>query len=112
MDVTTAVNAWNQYLKPLGSQGYTLGAPCTTSAPDGMTWMVDFFQQCGSDCGVNEMPVHWYDVHFADFQTYVENWANAFKLPVRITEFACQVCMLYYDSLNIGANRIQSPLEL
>lgn len=55
-----------------------------------MDWMTQFFSQC-SGCTVDEVLIHWYDVHFSDFQTYVENWYNAFKKPLRITEFACQV---------------------
>jgi len=89
MAVSDAVSAWQQYLQPLSSQGYVLGSPCTTSAPDGMDWMTQFFSQC-SGCTVDEVLIHWYDVHFSDFQTYVENWYNAFKKPVRVTEFACQ----------------------
>jgi len=90
MSVSDAISAWYSYIRPLADQGYTLGSPCTTSAPDGFDWMTSFLNQCGGDCHVDEIALHWYDVHFADFQTYVENWANAFKKPVRITEFACQ----------------------
>jgi hypothetical protein len=90
MSVEDGVSAWNSYIRPLASQGYTLGSPCTTSAPDGFDWVTNFFSQCGGDCGVNEVTVHWYDVKFEDFQTYVEKWAG-FGKPLRITEFACQV---------------------
>jgi hypothetical protein len=112
MSVSDAISAWYSYIRPLKDQGYTLGSPCTTSAPDGFDWMSSFIPQCGGDCGVDEMLIHWYDVKFEDFQTYVEKWANAFKLPVRITEFACQVRVTSADPLGMGANRIQSPLEL
>ena len=92
IDPGSAVSAWYQYLKPLASQGYTLGGPSTTSAPNGFDWMTTFLNQCGADCGVDEMQVHWYDVKFEDFQTYVNKWAG-FGKPIRITEFACQVCI-------------------
>jgi hypothetical protein len=88
--VPDAVSAWYSYIKPLAAKGYTLGTPCTTSAPDGLVWVTNFFQACGPDCGVNEVTTHWYDVNFSDFQAYQENWYAAFKLPIRITEFACQ----------------------
>jgi hypothetical protein len=88
--VPDAVSAWYSYIKPLAAEGYTLGSPCTTSAPDGFDWVTSFFQSCGADCGVNEVPIHWYDVQFSDFQAYIEKWAAAFKLPIRVTEFACQ----------------------
>jgi len=89
IDPASAVSAWYQYLKPLASQGYTLGGPSTTSAPNGFDWMTTFLNQCGADCGLDEMLIHWYDVKFEDFQTYVNKWAG-FGKPIRITEFACQ----------------------
>jgi len=87
--VGDAVSAWYKYIRPLANQGYTLGSPSTTSAPDGYTWMTDFFNQCGGDCHVDEVAIHWYDVKFEDFKTYINKWAG-FGKPIRITEFACQ----------------------
>lgn len=99
MDVATGVRVFKQYIQPLGQQGYTLGSPCTTSAPNGFDWMTQFFQQCGSDdCGVVEVPIHWYDVKFEDFKTYINKWAG-FGKPMRVTEFACQVCISLFDFL-------------
>jgi len=89
MDVGSAVSAWYKYIKPLASQGYTLGSPSTTSAPNGFTWVTDFLNQCGGDCGVDEIAIHWYDVKFEDLKTYVNKWAG-FGKPLRVTEFACQ----------------------
>lgn len=97
MSVGDAVSGWYQYIRPLANQGYSLGSPCTTSAPDGFDWVTSFVAQCGDDCHIDEITAHWYDVHFTDFQIYVEKWANAFKKPVRITEFACQVRVLLVD---------------
>lgn len=106
MNVPDAVSAWFQYLRPLKDQGYVLGSPSTTSAPNGFEWMTQFFQQCGSDCGIDEVLLHWYDMKFEDFQTYVEKWVDGFKKPVRITEFACQVRLLLSKTPEMGANRI------
>jgi len=89
IDPSTAVSAWYKYIKPLASQGYTLGSPATTSAPNGFTWVTDFLDKCGGDCGVSEVLVHWYDVKFEDFKTYINKWAG-FGKPLRVTEFACQ----------------------
>jgi len=50
--------------------------------------MTDFFSQC-SDCHVDDVLIHWYDVKFVDFKAYVDKWAG-FGKPLRITEFACQ----------------------
>jgi len=89
MGVDQAVSAWYKYLKPLAGQGYTLGGPVTTSAPNGFDWMTEFFQKCGGDCGVSEVPVHYYDTTSKGFQTYINKWAG-FNLPMRVTEYACQ----------------------
>jgi len=88
-DPDTAVSVWYKYLRPLANQGYTLGSPVTTSAPNGFPWMTDFFNKCGGDCHVDEVNIHWYDVKFEDFKTYVNKWAG-FGKPLRVTEFACQ----------------------
>jgi hypothetical protein len=88
-DTSTAVSVWYTYLRPLANQGYTLGSPVTTSAPNGFTWVSEFFDKCGGDCHVDEVPIHWYDVKFEDFKTYVNKWAG-FGKPLRVTEFACQ----------------------
>jgi hypothetical protein len=87
--VDNAISAWYTYIRPLANQGYTLGSPSTTSAPNGFDWMSEFFQKCGGDCHVDEVAIHWYDVKFEDLQTYVNKWAGLGK-PLRITEFACQ----------------------
>ena len=53
--------------------------------------MTQFFKMCGDDdCGIVEVPIHWYDVKFDDFKTYINKWAG-FGKPMRVTEFACQV---------------------
>lgn len=112
MSPEDGVSAWQSYIRPLADQGYTLGSPATTSAPDGFDWMTNFMQQC-NDCAVTDIALHWYDVHFSDFQTYVEKWATAFKKPVRITEFACQVRhLLLFGLVDEGANRIYAHTEL
>jgi len=86
--VDNAIDAWRKYIKPLASQGYTLGSPSTTSAPNGFDWMTDFLNKC-ADCGVDDIALHWYDVKFDDLKTYVNKWAG-FGKPMRVTEFACQ----------------------
>jgi len=87
--VDNAISAWYKYIRPLANQGYTLGSPSTTSAPNGFDWMTSFLNKCGGDCHVDEVALHWYDVKFEDFKTYINKWAG-FGKPLRITEFACQ----------------------
>jgi len=102
MPPSLGVKLWNQYIRPLGDKGYTLGSPCTTSNPDGKKWMDDFLSQCGGDCGIDEVSIHWYDVEFADLVAYVEKWSGYGK-PMRLTEFACQVrCPLLFGLVGKG----------
>jgi len=54
--------------------------------------MTEFLNTCGADCHVDEMAIHWYDVKFVDLKAYVDKWAG-FGKPLRVTEFACQVCI-------------------
>ena len=90
MDVSSALGGWRDHIRPLAERGYILGSPCTSSAPRGFDWMIDFVQQCGPDCHIDEMPIHWYDVSLDGFKEYVKKWHDAFKKPLRITEYAFQ----------------------
>jgi hypothetical protein len=78
---------WKQYIQPLRSQGYTLGSPATTSAPDGIDWMQQF-QAAG--CDWDFTAVHWYGTNPDDFKAYTVNWHNTFGRDVMVTEYACQ----------------------
>lgn len=89
MSAQSGAQLWSQYIQPLKNEGYQLGSPATTSAPDGMTWMQDFFSACHG-CTVDFMAVHFYDDTFAKLQAYLELWHNTFQLPIWVTEFACQ----------------------
>jgi len=90
MDVGTGLWMWNTYIAPLKDQGYSiLGSPATTSAPNGLVWIMDFLSQV--PVKPTHICVHWYDVGFDNFKTYVENYrSNTGYLPILITEFACQ----------------------
>ena len=74
--------------------------------------MTDFVNKCGANCRMSEMPLHWYDTTFEKLQAYVEQW-SAFKLPMRVTEYACTVChTLLFGVVGKGANRIHARVEL
>ena len=83
------VALWKQYMQPLAAQGYKLGAPATSSNPNGLVWVKSFIQQCDG-CTIDFIPVHWYDVSASSFIAYVELWHNAFNKPIWVTEWACQ----------------------
>ncbi|KAI5120512.1 hypothetical protein M0805_000097 [Coniferiporia weirii] len=95
MDVGTAVSIWKQYLEPLVDEGYTLLAPVTSSNPDGLTWVQQFFQQC-TGCHISGIPLHYYGTSASEMQTYIELWSSTFNLPIWVTEFACE----NYDTAN------------
>lgn len=90
MSVDDGVNMWNTYIGPLQTQGYNiLASPATTSAPDGLVWVMDFLEKVWVK--PNVITVHWYDVGFPKFKEYVENYYNnTGKRTIWITEFACQ----------------------
>ncbi|KAF5393824.1 hypothetical protein D9757_000190 [Collybiopsis confluens] len=90
MSPQDAVGLWNQYMEPLRSQGYRLGSAATSSNPNGMVWMNEFFAACNGGCKPDFMAVHWYDISADSFKSYVEQWHTAFNLPIWVTEFAYQ----------------------
>jgi hypothetical protein len=54
-----AAQVWAQHLEPLKTQGYRLGSPAVTSAPDGMDWMQEWLRACNGSCNPDFIAVHW-----------------------------------------------------
>lgn len=52
MDPGTAASLWIQYMEPLKALGYRIGSPATSSNPDGLVWMQQFFAACAGGCNV------------------------------------------------------------
>jgi hypothetical protein len=50
MDPTYAATLWNELMRPLKDQGYTLISPALTSAPNSKDWMRTFLNACGGNC--------------------------------------------------------------
>lgn len=91
MSPERACAAWKDAIQPLAAKGYTLGAPCTSGNPNGITWMKQFFECC-SDCTIDFMTVHWYDIDLDNFKSWVQKWHDEFgNRDVMVTEFAVQV---------------------
>ncbi|KAF5389757.1 hypothetical protein D9757_005980 [Collybiopsis confluens] len=86
MSPLDAVFLWEQYMEPLRSQGYRLGSAATSSNPNGMNWMNEFFTTCNGGCKPDFMAIHWYGIDADEFKTYVEQWHNTFSLPIWVTE--------------------------
>lgn len=89
MSPSEAAKLWKEYIEPLASEGYRLGAPATSSDPDGYTWMQEFYKEC-SGCTIDFHPLHYYDVSASGFETYLKKWHNGFGKPIWVTETACQ----------------------
>jgi hypothetical protein len=85
-----AAALWIQYIEPLKALGYRLGSPATSSNPNGLTWMQNFFTACNGGCNPDFMALHWYDVTIEGFQEYVELWHTTFNKNIWITEYAVQ----------------------
>jgi hypothetical protein len=84
-----AVSLWNQFIDPLHKRNYQLISPATTSGGAGDTWMEQFIAQC-KNCHIDGMAIHYYGTDPQAMIKYVENRYNKYKLPIWITEFACQ----------------------
>jgi hypothetical protein len=49
------VKLWKEYIEPMKAHGYKLCSPATSSAPNGYTWVEEFFKICGPDkCQVSD----------------------------------------------------------
>lgn len=93
-----AAQVWVEYLEPLKAQGYRLGSPAVTSAPDGMDWMQEWLKSCNGSCKPDFIAVHWYvarrvakltwpryDMVAADFIQHLEYFHDTFNLPIWVT---------------------------
>lgn len=90
LDPGYAATLWTQNLAPLRALGYQLGSPAMSSRPNGQQWMSDFLGACNGQCSFDFLATHWYDVSFANFQTYLESWHTAYPMDIWVTEYACQ----------------------
>lgn len=52
MSPQDAVNVWLDAIEPLKNQGYALVGPVTSSNPNGLTWMKEFYSICNGRCTV------------------------------------------------------------
>lgn len=87
----------NDFLPKSRERGLRIGSAAPTSAPDGVTWVVDFYKNCLSQnnnddgkCKADFAPVHYYDVDVQHFKDYLTNFHNQVGIPLWVTEYACQ----------------------
>ncbi|EON65545.1 hypothetical protein W97_04783 [Coniosporium apollinis CBS 100218] len=86
--VDLAAATWIREIEPLRELGVKLGAPATTGAPNGFTWLQNFFEECAGRCNPDIMPVHWYG-NFEGLASHVGQkmaaWPN---MTIWVTEYA------------------------
>lgn len=90
LSVDEGISIWRQAMTPLKKQGKRLMSPVTSSNPNGLKWVHDFKNKCGSDCDWDITNIHWYDTTAEKFKKYCEDWHNAFGKDIIISEFALQ----------------------
>ncbi|KIJ55498.1 glycoside hydrolase family 128 protein [Sphaerobolus stellatus SS14] len=81
---------WKTYIQPLKQQGLRLGSPAPSSAPSGKQWLLSWLNSSCSDCTVDFIALHWYDVNATAFIEYLEDFHNTFQRPIWVTEWTCQ----------------------
>lgn len=60
LEPSLAASTWIREVEPLKKLGVKLGAPAVTGAPNGFTWLSDFFSACHGSCNPDFIPIHWY----------------------------------------------------
>jgi len=89
MSPQDGANMWKQYIQPLKDEGYTLISPACTNGPSGIAWMQSFLSACDG-CTVDNAGVHVYTIDPQVMIDYLEQFYNTFKIPIWVSEFACQ----------------------
>jgi len=92
MDVQSGIQLWNNEIRWLGQKGMTLVSPSVTCQDSGLQWLKGFFAGCGGNdnCGVNILSIHIYTTSTDNFISLVEQYHQAFGLPIWVSEWACQ----------------------
>lgn len=93
LTVHQGVQLWNEYIRPMKKQGYYLVTPSVTSGDDGVTWLREFFQQCGGSgtyCQADALAFHYYGTTVSDFQKWANKFHAVFPHDIWVTEIACQ----------------------
>ncbi|EUC57603.1 glycoside hydrolase catalytic core protein [Rhizoctonia solani AG-3 Rhs1AP] len=92
MSPADAANMWKTYLEPLkaGNPNLRLGSPAPSSRPNGIQWIFDFLGNCNGGCTVDFIALHYYDINATDFIRHINEYHDAFKRPIWVTEWACQ----------------------
>ncbi|KAK7015637.1 hypothetical protein R3P38DRAFT_2543365 [Favolaschia claudopus] len=86
-----AVELWKQYLEPLrAAHNVRLGSPAPSGAPGSWQWLTAFLQQCGEECTVDFLVLHWYGTNATAFKEFLVDYHSRFNMNIWVTEWACQ----------------------
>jgi hypothetical protein len=84
IDPSTAATNHITYMNPLSGNGVQIGSPAitnsaSTSPPQGIAWLTEFFTACAGNCKVDFVAFHWYATasSFAYFQQQVQDVISA-----------------------------------
>ncbi|KAK6969688.1 hypothetical protein R3P38DRAFT_3336814 [Favolaschia claudopus] len=89
--VTREVELWKQHLEPLrAAYGVRLGSPAPSGAPGSWQWLTAFLQQCGEECTVDFLVLHWYGTNATAFKEFLVDYHSGFNMSIWVTESACQ----------------------
>ncbi|KAL8930868.1 MAG: hypothetical protein Q9208_000409 [Pyrenodesmia sp. 3 TL-2023] len=84
----TAAETWQREIEPLRELGVKLGAPAVTGAPNGFTWLENFFNACDGNCNVDFIPVHWYG-NFEGLASHIGQVMGTYpNKTIWVTEYA------------------------
>ncbi|KAK7036957.1 glycosyl hydrolase catalytic core-domain-containing protein [Favolaschia claudopus] len=64
--------------------------PAPSGAPGSWQWLTAFLQQCGEECTVDFLVLHWYGTNATAFKEFLVDYHSRFSMNIWLTEWACQ----------------------
>lgn len=91
MSVQEGSYLWRNFMMPLKQNGYRLLSHSVSSAPSGLTWLLEWKKDC-PDCWatVDALSLHYYSPDADGFIAYMKNMHAKLGKPIMVTETACE----------------------
>ncbi|EJD55476.1 hypothetical protein AURDEDRAFT_179225 [Auricularia subglabra TFB-10046 SS5] len=91
MTVQEGTYLWRNFMMPLKKNGYRLLSHSVSSAPSGLTWLLEWKKDC-PDCWatVDALSLHYYSPDADGFIAYMKNMHAKLGKPIMVTETACE----------------------
>ncbi|KAF8309266.1 endo-beta-1,3-glucanase [Clavulina sp. PMI_390] len=84
-----AASWYKQYINPLAIKKALPAVTNSANAGQGLDWLQQMINACGSTCYADYVNLHWYGTSFSDFQAHVTQAHNQFsEFTIVISEFA------------------------